>query len=112
MTPPNHFRKRSLALIFFVLRDIRYGGTAFEYEYLRELETKFEQFFQGRNQGSESGRFMKKTKVVSVPDPGKEVCADPVNRGAILEGGGPGPPGREQRASVEPRQGKRKDVTR
>ncbi len=28
----------------------------------------------------------------SVSDPGKGVCADPVNRGAILEGEGPGPP--------------------
>jgi hypothetical protein len=38
---------------------------------------------------------------IPVPDPGKGVCADPVNRGAILEGRGPGPPRREQRASVE-----------
>jgi hypothetical protein len=29
----------------------------------------------------------------SVLDPGKGVFADPVNRGAILEGRGPGPPG-------------------
>jgi hypothetical protein len=28
---------------------------------------------------------------VNVPDPGKGVCADPVNGGAILEGGGPVP---------------------
>jgi hypothetical protein len=49
---------------------------------------------------------------VPVADPGKGVCADPVNRDAILEGGGPGPPKRGQGASVERRQGKRKDVTR
>ncbi len=38
------------------------------------------------------------------------VCADPVNGGAILGEGGTGSPRREQGASVEPRQGKRKDV--
>ncbi len=38
----------------------------------------------------------------SVPDPGKGVCADPVNGGAILGKGGPYPR-REQGASVEPR---------
>ncbi len=46
----------------------------------------------------------------SVPDPGKGLCADPVNGVAILERGGTGSPRREQGASVEPRQGKRKDV--
>ncbi len=45
--------------------------------------------------------------LVTVPDPGEGVCADPVNRGAILEGEGPGPPSGDP---VEPRQGKRKDV--
>jgi hypothetical protein len=42
----------------------------------------------------------------SVVDPGKGVCADPVNGGAILGKGGTGPQRREQRASVEPGQGK------
>jgi hypothetical protein len=47
---------------------------------------------------------------VSVPDPGKGVCADPVNGGAILGKGGTGSPRREQGASVGPRQGKREDM--
>ncbi len=42
----------------------------------------------------------------SVVDPGKGVCADPVNGGAILGKGGTGPQRREQRVSVEPGQGK------
>ncbi len=42
----------------------------------------------------------------SVVDPGKGVCADPVNGGAILGKGGTGPQRREQRASVEPGQEK------
>jgi hypothetical protein len=42
----------------------------------------------------------------SVMDPGKGVCTDPVNGGAILGKGGTGPQRREQGASVEPRQGK------
>jgi hypothetical protein len=46
----------------------------------------------------------------SVSDPGKGECADPVNGGAILGKGGARPPRREQRASVEPRQGRRRDV--
>jgi hypothetical protein len=41
-----------------------------------------------------------------VVDPGKGVYADPVNGGAILGKGGTGPQRREQRASVEPGQGK------
>ncbi len=43
---------------------------------------------------------------IGVVDPGKGVCADPVNGGAILGKGGTGPQRREQRASVEPGQGK------
>ncbi len=43
-------------------------------------------------------------------DPGKGVCADPVNGGAILGKGGTGAQRREQRASVEPEQGKGQDV--
>jgi hypothetical protein len=42
----------------------------------------------------------------SVVDPGKGVCADPVNGDAILGKGGTGPQRREQGASVGPRQGK------
>jgi hypothetical protein len=48
----------------------------------------------------------------SVPDPSKGVCADPSNKGAILEGEGLGPPSGIQRASVEPIQRQRKDVTK
>jgi hypothetical protein len=44
--------------------------------------------------------------MVNVVDPGKRVCADPVNGGAILGKGGTGPLRREQRASVEPGQRK------
>jgi hypothetical protein len=39
----------------------------------------------------------------SVPDPGKGVCADPVEWGRHLGEGGTGSPRREQGASVEPR---------
>jgi hypothetical protein len=46
----------------------------------------------------------------SVPDPGKGVRADPVNRGAILEGEGPGPPSGDKERQL--RKGKRKDVTK
>jgi hypothetical protein len=42
----------------------------------------------------------------TVVDPGKGVCADPVNGGAILGKGGTDPHRHEQRASVEPGQGK------
>ncbi len=45
-----------------------------------------------------------------VPDPGKGVCADPVNRGRHFGKGGTRSPRREQGASVGPRQGKREDV--
>ncbi len=45
---------------------------------------------------------------LTVPDPGKGVCADPVNRGAILEGEGPGPPSgdKERQLSPDKRRGK------
>jgi hypothetical protein len=42
----------------------------------------------------------------SVVDPGKGVCAGPVNGGAILGKGGTSPQRREQGASVGPGQGK------
>ncbi len=53
-----------------------------------------------------------KQGLLPVPDPGKGVCADPVNGAAILGKGGPDPPRQEQEVSVEPRQGKREDVRR
>ncbi len=47
-----------------------------------------------------------------VPDPGKGVCAGPVNGAGHIGEGGAGSPRREQGASVEPRQGRREDVRR
>ncbi len=46
---------------------------------------------------------------LTVPDPSKGVCADPVNRGAILEGGGPGLPGgnKERQLSTGKGRGKK-----
>ncbi len=55
-------------------------------------------------------KFLPRTPTVIDPDPGKGVCADPVNKSAIFEGEGPGPPSGDKER-VEPRQGKRKDVT-
>jgi hypothetical protein len=49
-----------------------------------------------------------KSKDVNVPDPGKGVCADPVNRGGILEGGGPGPPGGNKERQLSPDKGRGK----
>jgi hypothetical protein len=40
--------------------------------------------------------------VILVPDPGKGVCADPVKRGAILEGEGPGPPSGDKERQLSP----------
>jgi hypothetical protein len=48
--------------------------------------------------------------MITVPDPGKGECADPVNGAAILGKGRAGSSRREQGASVEPRQGKRGDM--
>jgi hypothetical protein len=45
---------------------------------------------------------------LSVPDPGKGVCADPVKRGAILEGEGPGPPGGDKERQLSPDRGRGK----
>jgi hypothetical protein len=39
---------------------------------------------------------------IHVPDPGKGVCADPVNRGAILEGEGLGPPSGDKEHQLSP----------
>jgi hypothetical protein len=40
--------------------------------------------------------------IVNVPNPSKGVCGDPVNGGAILEGGGPGPPGGNKECQLSP----------
>ncbi len=45
---------------------------------------------------------------VTVPDPGKGVCADPVNKDAILEGGGPGPLGGNKERQLSPDKGRGK----
>ncbi len=50
--------------------------------------------------------------VVGVPDPGKGVCADPVNGAAILGKEGPDPQGRNKGCQLSPGQGKREDVRR
>jgi hypothetical protein len=46
--------------------------------------------------------------VIPVPDSGEEVCADPVNRGAILEGEGPGPPSGDKERQLSPDKGRGK----
>ncbi len=38
----------------------------------------------------------------NVPGPGKGVCADPVNEGAILGKGGPGPQGGNEERQLSP----------
>ncbi len=66
---------------------------------------------------SRAGRALKSSRFKSwkifldrlpVPDPGKGVCADPVNRGAILEGGGSGPLGRNKEHQLSPDKGRGK----
>jgi hypothetical protein len=42
---------------------------------------------------------------VHVLDPSKGVCADPVKRGAILEGEGPGPPSGDNERQLSPDRG-------
>jgi hypothetical protein len=44
----------------------------------------------------------------SVPDPGKGVCADPLNGGAILGKGGQDPQGRNKERQLSPDEGKDK----
>jgi hypothetical protein len=51
---------------------------------------------------------MKSSVTCPVPDPGEGVCADPVNRGAILEGGGPGPPSGDKKRQLSPDKGRGK----
>ncbi len=48
------------------------------------------------------------TLSITVPDPSKGVCGDPANRGAILEGGGPGPPGGNKERQLSPDKGRGK----
>jgi hypothetical protein len=43
-----------------------------------------------------------------VPDPGKGVCADPVNGGAILGKGGPDPQGGNKERQLSPDKGRDK----
>ncbi len=46
--------------------------------------------------------------VIGVPDPSKGVCADPVNRGAILDGEGSGPPSGDKERQLSPDRGRGK----
>jgi hypothetical protein len=45
---------------------------------------------------------------IIVPDPGKGVCADPVNGGAILGKGGPDPQGGNKEHQLSPDKGRDK----
>jgi hypothetical protein len=47
-------------------------------------------------------------KIIIVPDPGKGVCADPVNGGAILGKGGPDPQGGNKERQLSPDRGREK----
>ncbi len=46
--------------------------------------------------------------MVSVSDPGKGVCADPVDGAAILERGGPDPQSRDRERQLAPDKGRGK----
>ncbi len=48
----------------------------------------------------------KKRERITVLDPGEGVCVDPVNRDAILEGGGPGPQGGNKERQLSPGKGR------
>ncbi len=48
----------------------------------------------------------KKRSFVSIPDPGKGVCADPVNGGAILGQGGQEPQGGNKKHQLSPDKGR------
>ncbi len=50
-----------------------------------------------------------KCPIICVPDPGKGVCVDPVNGGAILGKGGPDPQSGNKERQLSP-EGKREDV--
>ncbi len=45
---------------------------------------------------------------LTVPDPGKGVCPDPVNGGAILGKGGPDPQGENEERQLSPDKGREK----
>ncbi len=49
-----------------------------------------------------------KANIVIVPDPGKEVCADPVSGGAIMGKGGPDPQGGNKERQLSPDKGRDK----
>ncbi len=49
-----------------------------------------------------------KPAITIVPDPGEGVCADPVNRSAILEGGGRGRQGGDKECQLSPDKGRGK----
>ncbi len=53
---------------------------------------------------SRSADFRRRTQ--NVPDPGKGVCADPVNGGATLGKGGPGPRGGNKERQLSPNKGR------
>ncbi len=48
---------------------------------------------------------IRSTSVIIVPDPGKGVCADPVNGVAILWRGGPDPQGGNKERQLSPDKG-------
>jgi hypothetical protein len=50
----------------------------------------------------------KDLNIRTVPDPGKGVCADPVNGGAILGKGGPDPQGGNKERQLDPDKGRGK----
>ncbi len=49
---------------------------------------------------------LEKCMLIFVPDPGKGVCADPVNGGAILGKGGPDPQGGNKECQLSPDKGR------
>jgi hypothetical protein len=67
---------------------------------------------RGRNGGyrneAQEEREAKDPRKGSVLDSGKGVCADPVNGGAILGKGGPGPQGGDKERQLDPDKGRRK----
>ncbi len=52
--------------------------------------------------------YFKKFREEIVPDPGKGVCVDPVNEGAILGKGGPDPRGGNKERQLDPDKGRGK----
>ncbi len=50
-------------------------------------------------------RSVLKCQYASILDPGKGVCAEPVKRGAILEGEGPGTPSGDNERQLSPDRG-------